>query len=95
MDTSGERMRESSAYAPTESDVSSGVNRTIDITLVGEAADSLVQMASETGMPIESLLEVSISLLRVAVRAREVGRRFVVTTKMWWPIKEFVLPRAS
>jgi hypothetical protein len=84
------------ATAQAQSSVGVGYDdRTIDVKLIGEAADTLADMSSRYGIPIDKLLETSISLLKVGLGAREVGRRFVLTTKMWWPIKEFILPRAS
>lgn len=90
-----ESERQMPAYAPeSTSSLEGASSQSVDVKLVGEAAYTLTALVEKTGLSPESLLTTSIGLLKVAVRARSVGRRFVVTTKAWWPIKEFVLPRS-
>jgi hypothetical protein len=94
VDKSGDNMGEAS-YAEAGAAMAKTCSRTIELKLADEVADTLRDLSEQTGMSVESLLETSIGLLRTAVQARTLGRRFVVTTKAWWPIKEFILPRAS
>jgi hypothetical protein len=65
----------------------------MEVTLAEDAAIEIAKLSKITGLSAESLLETSIGLLKVAVGAREHGKRIVITTKAWWPIKELVLPK--
>jgi hypothetical protein len=66
----------------------------LEITLVEEAAAEIANLSNTTGLSPETLLETAISLLRTAVTARALGRRIVMTTAAWWPIKQLVLPKS-
>ena len=67
----------------------------VTLVLTDDAAREILQLRHETGLPINTLIETSIGLLRAAVRARTLGQRVLVATRTCWPIKEFVLPKAS
>jgi len=65
----------------------------IAITLVDEAAATVSALSSSTGESVESLLETSITLLKILVESKKIGRRVVLTTRFLWPVKELMFPR--
>ena len=78
------------AEKPAEDD-----SRVMEITLVDAAAAKIANLSKQTGLSPERLLEASLGLLSAAVDAGSLGRRVVVTTKGWWPLKELELPKVS
>ncbi len=66
----------------------------IDVTLIDEAAATVNALSGSTGESVESLLETSITLLKILVDSQKTGRRVVLTTKFLWPIKELTLPHS-
>jgi len=66
---------------------------TISVTLVDEAANTIEALSKSTGESVESLLETSITLLKILVESKRIGRRMVLTTRFLWPIKELMFPQ--
>jgi hypothetical protein len=81
-------MSMAAAAAPTQ-----GQEGCLSVTLVDEAAATVNAIADSTGESVESLLEISITLLKILVESKKIGRRVVVTTRWLWPIKELTFPR--
>jgi hypothetical protein len=67
---------------------------TIEVTLADEAAVTVTKLSESTGISVQGLLEISITILKVVEESRKLGRRVVLTTKFLWPIKEIVFPRS-
>ncbi|MGI8742559.1 MAG: hypothetical protein ACR2NN_08310 [Bryobacteraceae bacterium] len=67
----------------------------IEITLVDDAAAEVADLTESTGLSAEQLFEIAIRLLRVAATSDSLGRRMVITTKSFRPIKEVIFPKAS
>ena len=65
---------------------------TLEFTLADSVADEMTQLAEITGLSPHDLIATAISLLSVVVRGKAFGRRLLLTTKAFWPVKEFVLP---
>lgn len=68
---------------------------TISITLTDDAAIELAELSRETGLAVGSLIETSLGLLRSTVKAQREGNRVVLTSRRWWPIREFFIPKPS
>ena len=70
-----------------------GYNRpTLEFTLADSAAEEIARLAEATGLSPHELVATAISLLSVVMRGKALGRRLLMTTKAFWPVKEFVLP---
>ena len=65
----------------------------VEVRLVDEAAATVKQISESTGVPVEQLLETSITLLKVLAESQNVGRRMVITTKFLWPVREVTFPK--
>ena len=92
---SGESMSDA-ALAPMATASSAPVQDqggSISVTLVDEAANTVEALSKSTGESVESLLETSITLLKILVESKGLGRRMVLTTRFLWPIKELMFPR--
>lgn len=62
------------------------------VTLVDEAATTLHYLSHSTGIAEDVLLSTSLTILKVLVESRNLGRRIMVTSKLLWPIKEVRVP---
>jgi hypothetical protein len=67
-------------------------NEPIDVRLVDEAATTLHDLSGRTGLTVDALLAASITLLKIVIESRNLGRRIVLTTKLLWPIREVHIP---
>jgi len=68
---------------------------TLQVTIGTDALAELLALSTSTGQSIDRLLSISIGLLRMAVNAHSVGRRLVLTSRSWWPVREIVIPKSS
>lgn len=62
------------------------------ITLCGEASGQIDRLSDATGHSVESLLEISISLLGIVADAKSGKRKIFLSTRRGVPLKEIVIP---
>ncbi len=64
----------------------------LEFKLAGRAAEEVMQLSNLTQLNADELVVIALSLLSVVIRGKAIGRRLLLTTKSFWPVKEFVLP---
>jgi hypothetical protein len=82
-------MASAAATAPGPGRIPS---KPIEVTLVDEAASTLHDLSDRTGQTVDTLLATSITLLKIAIESKNLGRRILLTTKLLWPIREVRIP---
>jgi hypothetical protein len=78
--------------AVTAPDFAKTPSEPISVILVDEAASTLHELSGRTGIAIETLIATSITLLKIVVESKNLGRKIVLTTKLLWPIREVRIP---
>jgi len=65
----------------------------LQITLTDSAAQEVRGLSELTGKPPDQLVATALGILRMAIQAKLLGERLVITTKRWWPVRELIVPK--